>query len=412
MSRLYYSEEGRVIATLCEELTVFRRARKALRLPATGDAGRVYVLARSYPHNEQPLRMAVNGEEVAAIEPARPAYYWYEVPVAADRLVAGENTFEFWTDATAMNSWSLALEPGHAEPESSVSDDGGKTWRNERMAYLNAVRGEYVVRVRLAEGEDAPPPPMVWEDQGHPRLGSLRKILPPVARDQGPLLRRVRALSAWLASSWEHTNSLRAAQYGPWDAETILAWGAAQEGHNGKRPVVMCVHYAAAFVSCAQAVGIPARCAVLTEAVNGSNGHFVTEVWFEDEGKWVVVDPNADAMFWKDGVPLSMSEVQEAGSDLGGLIRWGSGSAFQRTFPHMVDFIENNLEKGVCFGHRSVWFRSDLLGHPEFSPPGHGALSYCETGLVWEKRDLERGFGMFPHFGDAAYFDAPPGQGA
>ena len=276
MSRLYYSEAGRVIPALCEELTAFRRARKGLRLPATGDAGQVYVLARSYPNNEKPLRMAVNGEEAAAIEPARPAYYWYEVPVAADRLVEGENTFAFWTDSTAMNSWSLALEPGHAEPESSISDDEGKTWRNEQMAYLNAVRGEYVVRVRLAEGEDPAPPSMVWEDQGHPKLGSLRKILPPVARDQGPLLKRVRALSAWLASSWEHTNSMRAAQYGPWDAETILAWGAAQDGHNGKRPVVMCVHYAAAFVSCAQAVGIPARCAVLTEAVNGSNGHFVT----------------------------------------------------------------------------------------------------------------------------------------
>jgi hypothetical protein len=42
MSKLYLTETGRVIPTLCEELTTFRRARKRLRLPATerGTPGR------------------------------------------------------------------------------------------------------------------------------------------------------------------------------------------------------------------------------------------------------------------------------------------------------------------------------------------------------------------------------------
>ena len=35
MSRLYYSEEGRVIPSLGEELTRFRHLRKTLDLPAT-----------------------------------------------------------------------------------------------------------------------------------------------------------------------------------------------------------------------------------------------------------------------------------------------------------------------------------------------------------------------------------------
>ena len=105
---------------------------------------------------------------------------------------------------------------------------------------------------------------------------------------------------------------------------------------------------------------------------------------------------------------MSMTQIQQAGKDLGELIEWGPASEFQRTFPHMVEFIEDNLEKGVCFPNRSVWFRADLLAHPELSPPGHGSLAYCETGLIWEKRDLDRGFGMFPFFGDQAYFDAAP----
>ena len=407
MSRLYYSEDGRVMPSLCEELTTFRRARKTLALPATDAPGRVYILARPYPDNNAPLRMALNGAEVAALQPDRPgAYSWYELSVAG--LEAGDNTFELWTDGTAMDGWSLAMEAGHAAPDSGVSDDGGETWRSDRMGYLNSVLGEYVIRVRLAEGADPPPPAMAWEVAESPRLVSLRRLLPPVARDQGPLIHRVRALSAWLASSWEHTNSLRAGQYAPWDAETLLAWAPRQAGHNGKRPVAMCVHYAAAFVSCAQAVGIPARCAVLTEAVNGFNGHFVAEVWFDEYGKWAVVDPNADALFVKGGAPMSMGEVRAAGENLKTHIEYGRGAEYQRTFPHMVEFVRENLERGVCFGHRSVWFRSDLLGRPEFSPPAHGSLSYCETGLVWEQRDLDAGFGMFPWFGDASYFNAAP----
>jgi transglutaminase-like putative cysteine protease len=407
MSVLYYSESGRVIPTLGEELTTWRRARKVLDLPPTDAPGTLYLLAR--PYAARPLRVAANGVELPPVEPAyAPAYHWYAIPVDPALLRAGANRFEFWTDASAMNAWSLAMEAGHAQPESYTSDDGGATWRNEKMGYLNALRGEYVVRVRLQEGQDPPPPPLIWEDAAHPRVASLRKGMPPQALGPGPRMARVRALSGWLASSWEHTAQNRAALYAPWDAETILAWGKARSGHNGERPIVMCVHYAAAFVSCCQAAGIPARCAIGTAAINGPNGHFVAEVWFDEYFKWVMVDPNSDAIFWQGGVPLSIAEIQQAGCDLSALIEWGPGTAYQRQFPHMVHFIENSLETGRCFVHRSLWPRADLLSHPEASPPGHGALTYCETGLVWEARDLARGLGMFPRFAEPGYVDAPP----
>ena len=66
MSRLYYSEEGRVLPSLCEELTTFRHARKHLDLPATDADAELYLLVRCYPDNEQPLRIAVNGRWSAA----------------------------------------------------------------------------------------------------------------------------------------------------------------------------------------------------------------------------------------------------------------------------------------------------------------------------------------------------------
>jgi hypothetical protein len=409
MSKLYYSEEGRVLPSLCEELTRFRRVRKRLLLPATSAAATVHLLARSHPANTSPLHLSVNGQEAAVIEPSKPgSYQWYAVDVDAEVLQEGVNSFELWAESSAMNAWSLGLEAGHTTPGSEVSDDSGATWRSERMGYLNAVLGEYVIRVRLAEGKDPPPPPMTWEDVEGERAQSLRGIIPAAALEGGHTLQRARILSTWLASSWEHTGSNRATQYAPWDAETLLCWGPDQIGHDGKRPVAMCVHYAAAFVSVAQVIGIPARCAVVTGGVNGGNGHFVAEFWDEELSRWVVLDPNSDALFMRDGVPMSMTQIQQAGKDLGELIEWGPASEFQRTFPHMVEFIEDNLEKGVCFPNRSVWFRADLLAHPELSPPGHGSLAYCETGLIWEKRDLDRGFGMFPFFGDQAYFDAAP----
>jgi len=276
------------------------------------------------------------------------------------------------------------------------------------MGYLNLVGAEYAVRVRLDEGHDPKPPRMAWEDPLHPRVMHLRSLIPTQAAEPGPLLARVRVLTAWLSSSWEHTGTDRAAVYAPWDAETILAWGASRTGHAGQLPIAMCVHYAAAFVSSCQALDIPARCAPIWGTLNGSDGHFVAEVWFEQYGKWVMVDPNLDAVLCREGTPLSISEIQRAGGDLEPLVEWGPGTASQRENPRITAWIESNYLRGVCFRHRSIWPRTDFLSRPELAPPSHGWTSYCETGLVWEERDRDRGFGMFQYFAPPAYFDAPP----
>ena len=72
MSRLHHTEEGRVIPSLCEERTRFRRACKILELPATPAPAEVFLLARPYPGHTGPLRLAVNGGEALAVEPSGP----------------------------------------------------------------------------------------------------------------------------------------------------------------------------------------------------------------------------------------------------------------------------------------------------------------------------------------------------
>jgi len=413
MSRLYHNESGRVIPSLCEELTRYRRARVILALPATGSDGVLFLLARPHRTGGNPLQFTINGVRQEAMHPGPDLHYrWYERTVKVEDLREGDNVVELWTDDSAMTGWSLALEPGAFPSRCMLTDDGGARWRPDRMGYLNAVQGNYCVRIRLREGRDEPPPDMTWESADHPRAQSLRDLIPRRIGNGTSRFDQVRGLSSWLASSWEHSGSRRATVYAPWDAETILAWGGSRRGHNDEQPITMCVHYAVAFVSACQVLRIPARCAVLMGTPNGYDGHFVAEVWFEEYHKWVMVDPNTDAILFRNGQPLSIEEIQVLGGGLAPYVEWGRGARYQQTFAHMRDFIRNNLVRGVCFRHRSVWPRTDFLSRPEHSPPGHGSVSYCETDLVWNESDLDSGFGMFRYFAPAAFFTDPPDRNA
>ncbi len=409
MSRLYHTECGRVIPSLGEELTRYRRARKVLELPATARPARLFMLARAYPGSAASLHISVNSHELAPLAPGLAGQYcWYEVTVPTSALRVGPNTFELWTDSEAMDGWSLALEHGHPSPASFVSTDCGATWRNHSMGYLNVALGEYVVRLRLAEGDDPAPPAMVWEDRDEPRLGYLRSLLPDAALQFGSPLERVRALNSWVAMQWRYRNSSETPQYAPWDPATILSWGKAERGHDSRPPIVMCVHYAVVMVSCCIAAGIPARGFAGTGSINGWDGHFTAEVWVKEYGKWVMVDPTKDAILMTDEVPLSISEIRRLGTDLLPFVRWGPGQQANASHQGLEAWVGEGFRKGVYYNHRSLWPRTDFLAHPELTPPGHGSTSYCETELVWEEKDRDE-CAMFPYFADAEYFDAPPG---
>ena len=347
MSKLFLTENGNVIPLLCEELTNERRARKMLQLPLTSHPAHLFVLARTYPGCSIPLRLAVNGVETTQLAPRWPdTYQWHEIPIPANILREGDNLFEFWTDSYSMNTWSLALEDGHRDPQSWLSTDGGESWRNEKMGYVNVLRAEYVVRVRLVEGEDDPPPPFVWENPAHPRLSRLRAQLP-LSAFSGTFLDRVRSLCSWTCNRWEYRCDEPG--YAPWDAETIMAWGQAQRGAAGLRPIVMCVHFGVTLVTACMAAGIPARGAVFANNVNGNHGHFATEIWFEELKKWVYVDSTLDAIVFDGNIPLSVKEIQSLGGDLARRVRWGPGRWLQDRNPFIPEWIEQVFELGDVF---------------------------------------------------------------
>ena len=412
MSKLYHTETGHAIPTLAEEITVWRRVRKVLDLPQTNSSVKLYVMARAYPGSKLPLHISVNGNLVESIKPERDLHWWYTLEVAPELFQAGANTIELWCDSTAMNAWAIAIEPGHAEPRSFVTDDGGITWRNQRMAYLNVVRGEYLVRARLAEGTDPTPPTMVFNDPDSSRLSSLRSLLPHSAQDPSlPTVDRLRSISTWLASSWEHSpwRPDLGVINTPWDPETILQWAPGQCGHNGLRPVANCIFYGVAFANAAQAIGVPARCAIFAGQPGEAHGHFTAEWWSSEHKKWAMVDPNFDAMFFSNRVPLSTKELQQLSpEELHAVTVHGPGLASQNRNDRVTHWGIDGVRRALSLQYRSVWYRSDQLSHPEFNPPAHGGgTAYTETGIVWEKGG-ESTWGMFSLFGDQEYFDSAP----
>jgi len=406
MSRLVANESGRVIATLGEEVTGLRHARTVLRLddaPAT-----LYLLARPHRPDGPPLHVAVAGQEVGSLQASTAAdiLTWHALELPGG-IGPGEVPVALSSEGGGMAAWMLGVD--HTTGGDAVSTDGGDTWVDRRVGHLHLGPGRYVVRARVAGGDDPLPPRHTWEDPNHPAVRALHDQLPAEALNAEDSWTAVRALSTWVCRSWDYRNTTEAAQYAPWDPLTILDWGARSCGHGGQTPVVMCVHYAIVLAAACQALGIPARCAALTGSINGFDGHFVTEVWSAELGRWVMVDPTFDVTLSGPDGPADLPTIQAMGANISrDAVAAGPGLESRLSAPASQEWFETNLLRGVCFRNRSVWPRSDFLSRPDLSPPGHGATAYSELDLVWERPARDRGIAMFNRYADADWFAEAP----
>ena len=115
-------------------------------------------------------------------------------------------------------------------------------------------------------------------------------------------------LRQWVREQWEDGWNMGGLDYcPPWDALVILELAGQQLALG------MCTHYASVFTQCCAALGFTARTQVM-------KSHCITEVWSNDFGKWVTMDPGGDSNdttkytyhFERDGVPLSALEAHTA----------------------------------------------------------------------------------------------------
>jgi hypothetical protein len=84
---------------------------------------------------------------------------------------------------------------------------------------------------------------------------------------------------------------------------------AVSQGHT-----FFCSHYAQVFVSAAASLGWVDRPLALRRhqdtADGGSTEHAVTEIWSNQHGKWIMMDPTAKMYIQKDGTPLNAYEIR------------------------------------------------------------------------------------------------------
>jgi hypothetical protein len=119
------------------------------------------------------------------------------------------------------------------------------------------------------------------------------------------------ALKRWVRSRWDHGWSLKCNEVK--DALDILQAAEAGEHFN-------CGFYNRVFVECARSlgwvarpVGIGVRDIATPRGHNvGNVGHSVPEIWSNEYRKWVIVDPDLNVHYERDGVPLGALELHNA----------------------------------------------------------------------------------------------------
>lgn len=119
-------------------------------------------------------------------------------------------------------------------------------------------------------------------------------------------LERVRRMSRWVRTRWEHNGSNEATRSDPL---AILA-----EARTGKR--FRCVEYAEVLAGALSAVGVPARVLGLqradVETATRDAGHVVAEAWLADRRRWVLVDGQWDVIPFLGDEPINALELARA----------------------------------------------------------------------------------------------------
>jgi len=119
-------------------------------------------------------------------------------------------------------------------------------------------------------------------------------------------LEKVQKLSSWVHGLWQHDGYNTPKQN---DALHIL-----EEVKKGER--FRCVEYGIVTTACLNAIGLPSRTLSLktkeAETTPRGAGHVVMEVFLKDLNKWVMVDPQFDAVACLNNIPLNAVELQKA----------------------------------------------------------------------------------------------------
>ncbi len=150
--------------------------------------------------------------------------------------------------------------------------------------------------------------PFEYEKPSNIILQELRKKydLDSVVKGTENEFQKIVKLKSWVSSQWKWHLLPPEIDFSRWNALDILS-----VGPDGRIQGGYCLHYAIVLMQALQSFGIPARIVNANYSVWG--GHEMTEVWSNDFGKWVLMDPNYDTYFISTdtGVPLNLLELHK-----------------------------------------------------------------------------------------------------
>ncbi|MFZ5823976.1 MAG: transglutaminase-like domain-containing protein [Bacillota bacterium] len=167
-------------------------------------------------------------------------------------------------------------------------------------------------RLRFTDEPQLLPCPFQWTDPELPYMRRLRteyeleRLVYGAADD----LERVCRVVNWVHNLWVH-DGLNVPER-PYDPISILE--AVRAGHRYR-----CVEYGMVIFGALNSLGIPTRPLALktsdVETRESGAGHVVAEAYLRDQGRWVFVDGQFNAVALLDGQPLNAVELQEALSE-------------------------------------------------------------------------------------------------
>ncbi len=175
------------------------------------------------------------------------------------------------------------------------------------LAFL-LIAGPYLVVPRVEWAASAgTPEQLLYHSPDDPGPAQLRSEfgLNDVVSGIEDEFERVAALAGWVNSRWSHSSSNM-----PSSPDPLVILREAAQGASFR-----CVEYSLVMVGASQALGMPARMVGLktrhAATARSAAGHVVAEIWLEDFGKWIIVDPQLGYVFMSDGVPLNAVELGE-----------------------------------------------------------------------------------------------------
>lgn len=243
-----------------------------------------------------------------------------------------------------------------------------------------------------------------FDSSDNEMLKELRDIynLDEIIKEGGTEYQKLLRLAAWVRDfrfsarekSTKHRKTYgidsRTTHWVPNNALWALDMFSRGYGHLDRRYGSHCHDYNIAFVGCCNALGFVARPLIMTRMNPPTGGHSFPEVWSNEFGKWVYIDPYRGQYYIREnGIPINTMEIHEAQFD-STLFKSISTHRFDTVYasPLNLKNLDSQPEVNECpRGYESfgIWPRNNYMDEPAPYPIWDGVMSFR-----WDSRLMFR----------------------